>query len=83
MQGSKAMQGPHGNVLLSIVYAKEVFLFLISLLNKQLIFNNLHNGLDFQYRADTIGRFLYDYGEKFILSALEDGEYAIAARNYL
>ena len=42
-----------------------------------------HNRLDFQYRTDTIGRFLYDYGEKFILSALEDGEYAIAARNYL
>jgi len=69
--------------LLSIVYAKEVFLFLISLLYKQLIFNNFYNGLDFQYRADTIGRLLYDYGEKFILSALEDGEYAIAARNYL
>ena len=26
---------------------------------------------------------LYDYGEKFILSALEDGEYAVAVGNYL
>ena len=33
--------------------------------------------------CDTIGRLLYDYGEKFILSALEDGEYAIAVDNYL
>ena len=33
--------------------------------------------------CDTIGRLLYDYGEKFILSALEDGEYAIAVENYL
>lgn len=31
----------------------------------------------------TIGRLLYDYGEKFILSALEDGEYAIAVDHYL
>lgn len=28
--------------------------------------------------CDTIGRLLYEYGEKFILSALEDGECAIA-----
>ena len=33
--------------------------------------------------CDTIGRLLYEYGEKFILSALEDGEYAIAVENYL
>ena len=33
--------------------------------------------------CDTIGRLLYEYGEKFILSALEDGEYAIAVGNYL
>lgn len=33
--------------------------------------------------CDTIGRLLYDYGEKFILSPLEDGEYAIAVGNYL
>ena len=33
--------------------------------------------------CDTIGRLLYDYGEKFILSALEDGEYANAVWNYL
>jgi hypothetical protein len=32
--------------------------------------------------CDTIGRLLYDYGEKFILSALKDGEYAIAVGNY-
>lgn len=31
-------------------------------------------GLD----CDTIGRLLYDYCEKFIMPALEDGEYAIA-----
>lgn len=33
--------------------------------------------------CDTIGRLLYDYGEKFILSAMEDGEYSIAVANYL
>lgn len=33
--------------------------------------------------CDTIGRLLYDYGQKFILSALSDGEYAIAVGNYL
>ena len=33
--------------------------------------------------CSTIGRLLYEYGEKFILSALEDGEYAIAVDNYL
>lgn len=33
--------------------------------------------------CDTIGRLLYDYGEKFILLALEDGEYAIAVGDYL
>ena len=33
--------------------------------------------------CDTIGRLLYDHGQKFILSALSDGEYAIAAGNYL
>lgn len=33
--------------------------------------------------CDTIGRLLYEYIEKFILSALEDGEYAIAVGNYL
>lgn len=33
--------------------------------------------------CDTIGNLLYDYGEKFILSALEDGEYSIAVDNYL
>ena len=33
--------------------------------------------------CDTIGRLLYEYGEKFILSALEDGECAIAVDNYL
>ena len=33
--------------------------------------------------CDTIGRLLYEYGEKFILSALEDGECAIAVENYL
>ena len=33
--------------------------------------------------CSTIGRLLYDYGEKFILSALEDGEYAIAVGHYL
>ena len=33
--------------------------------------------------CDTIGQLLYEYGEKFILSALEDGEYAIAVENYL
>ena len=33
--------------------------------------------------CSTIGRLLYDYGEKFILAALEDGEYAIAIGNYL
>lgn len=33
--------------------------------------------------CNTIGDLLYDYGEKFILSALEDGEYAIAVDHYL
>lgn len=33
--------------------------------------------------CNTIGRLLYDYGEKFILAALKDGEYAIAVGNYL
>ena len=33
--------------------------------------------------CDTIGRLLFDYSEKSILSALEDGEYAIAVENYL
>lgn len=33
--------------------------------------------------CDTIGQLLYEYGEKFILSALEDGKYAIAVENYL
>ena len=33
--------------------------------------------------CSTIGDLLYDYGEKFILPALEDGEYAIAVGNYL
>ena len=33
--------------------------------------------------CSTIGRLLYDYGEKFILAALEDGEYAIAVDHYL
>ena len=33
--------------------------------------------------CDTIGRLLFDHGQKFILSALSDGEYAIAAGNYL
>ena len=33
--------------------------------------------------CSTIGDLLYDYSEKFILSALEDGEYAIAVGNYL
>lgn len=33
--------------------------------------------------CDTIGQLLFEYGEKFILSALEDGEYAIAVENYL
>ena len=33
--------------------------------------------------CSTIGCLLYDYGEKIILSVLEDGEYAIAAGNYL
>ena len=33
--------------------------------------------------CSTIGRLLYDYDEKFILSALEDGEYAIAVDHYL
>lgn len=33
--------------------------------------------------CDTIGHLLYDYGEKFVLSALEDGEYSIAVDNYL
>lgn len=33
--------------------------------------------------CDTIGNRLYDYGEKFILSALEEGEYTIAVENYL
>ena len=33
--------------------------------------------------CDSIGCLLYDYGEKFILSALEDGEYAIAVGRYL
>lgn len=33
--------------------------------------------------CNTIGCLLYDYGEKFILSALEDGEYEIAVDHYL
>ena len=33
--------------------------------------------------CNTIGRLLYDYGEKFILAALEDGEYEIAVGRYL
>lgn len=33
--------------------------------------------------CDTIGRLLYEYGEKFVLTALEDGKYAIAVGNYL
>ena len=32
--------------------------------------------------CSTIGDLLYDYGEKFILAALEDGEYAIAVDHY-
>lgn len=40
-----------------------------------------HRNLDSD--CDTIGLLLYEYGEKFILSALEDGEYAIAVENYL
>ena len=33
--------------------------------------------------CSTIGKLLFDYGEKFILSALEEGEYSIAVENYL
>lgn len=33
--------------------------------------------------CNTIGRLRYDYGEKFILSALEDGEHATAVDYYL
>ena len=33
--------------------------------------------------CDTIGHLLYDYGEKFILSALDKGAYSIAVDNYL
>ena len=33
--------------------------------------------------CDIIGGLLEQYGEKFILSALEDGEYAIAVDHYL
>lgn len=33
--------------------------------------------------CDTLSRLLYEYSEKFILSALSDGEYAIAVGNYL
>lgn len=33
--------------------------------------------------CDIIGGLLEQYGEKFILSALEDGEYAIAVGHYL
>ena len=33
--------------------------------------------------CDTIGRLLDSFGEKFILSALEDGEYSIAVDYYL
>lgn len=33
--------------------------------------------------STTIGDLLCDYGKKFILSAIEDGEYAIAVGNYL
>ncbi len=29
--------------------------------------------------CDTIGHLLYDYGEKFILSALEDGDYTLSS----
>lgn len=33
--------------------------------------------------CDAIGQLLFRFGEKFILSALEDGEYAIAVEHYL
>ena len=33
--------------------------------------------------CDIIGGLLYRFGDKFILSALEDGEYAIAVEHYL
>lgn len=33
--------------------------------------------------CDIIGGLLYRFGDKFISSALEDGEYAIAVRHYL
>ena len=33
--------------------------------------------------CDVIGGLLYGFGNKFILSALEDGEYAIAVDYYL
>ena len=33
--------------------------------------------------CDTIGNLLESFGEKFILSSLEDGEYSIAVDYYL
>lgn len=33
--------------------------------------------------CDIIGQLLFRFGDKFILSALEDGEYAIAVEHYL
>ena len=33
--------------------------------------------------SDIIGRLLYRFGDMFILSALEDGQYAFAVDNYL
>ena len=53
--------------------------FVPDIILEEEIFVPRNIGLD----CDTIGRLLYEYGEKFILSALEDGEYAIAVENYL
>lgn len=43
------------------------------------IFMQSNLGTDY----DIIGGLLYRFGDKFISSALEDGEYAIAVRHYL
>ena len=53
--------------------------FVPDIILEEEIFVPRNIGLD----CDTFGRLLHDYCEKFIMPALEDGEYAIAVGNYL
>ena len=53
--------------------------FIPDVILEEEVFSSRNLGPD----CSTIGDLLYDYGEKFILAALEDGEYAIAVDHYL